>query len=100
MYFEIRFQQIAGQFESDAIVKAGSKAYIGDNEIKCRLKITLGLWKALLRSFSNEVFINNLADQFLKLSMLLLARYLKWFDVALKVLQLLVVISSLIVCVF
>ncbi|KAJ3639766.1 hypothetical protein Zmor_003106 [Zophobas morio] len=84
VYFEIRFQQIAGQFESDAIVKAGSKAYIGDNEIKCRLKITLGLWKALLRSFSNEVFINNLADQFLKLSMLLLARYLKWFDVALK----------------
>jgi hypothetical protein len=84
VYFEIRFQQIAGQFESDAILKPGFKMYINANEINCTLKITLALWKALSLTFSPEVFIDNLADQFLKLSMLLVARYLKWFEVALQ----------------
>ncbi|XP_044257467.1 conserved oligomeric Golgi complex subunit 2 [Tribolium madens] len=84
VYFEIRFQQIAGQFETDAIVKPGAMMYSDSNEIDCFLKITLALWTALKTTFNPEVFINNLADQFLKLSMLLLARYLKWFEVALQ----------------
>ncbi|EFA11346.2 conserved oligomeric Golgi complex subunit 2 [Tribolium castaneum] len=83
VYFEIRFQQIAGQFETDAIAKPGTM-YSDSNEINCSLKITLALWTALKTTFNDEVFINNLADQFLKLSMLLLARYLKWFEVALQ----------------
>ncbi|RZB38819.1 conserved oligomeric Golgi complex subunit 2, partial [Asbolus verrucosus] len=84
VYFEIRFQQIAGQFESDAIIKPGRNAYLSSNEINCTLRITLALWEALSVTFNSDVFINNLADQFLKLSMLLLARYLKWFEVALE----------------
>lgn len=87
VYFEIRFQQIAGQFETEAIAKPGADIYLNKNEINCTLKITLGLWKALKSTFNSEVFINNLADQFLKLGLLLLARYLKWFEVALQVIN-------------
>lgn len=85
VYFEICFQQIAGQFESDAVIKPGPNIYVGTNEIGCKLRITNALWKAMNLCFSKEIFIDNLADQFLKLSMLLLARYLNWFEVALKV---------------
>lgn len=84
VYFEIRFQQIAGAFESETIIKPNYQEQIGSNSINCALKVTFALYKALLRTFDTAVFIDNISDQFLRLSMLLLSRYLRWFDSAIQ----------------
>lgn len=84
VYFEIRFQQIAGAFESEAIIKSNYQEQVDENSLNCALKVTFALYKALLRTFDSTVFIDNLSDQFLRLSMLLLSRYLRWFDTALE----------------
>lgn len=80
VYFEIRFQQIASQFETDLTIKPNdSSIFNGDNDFGFKLKITLDLYVALKKCFNGHVFIDQLADHFLKFSMFLLSRYIMWF---------------------
>lgn len=83
VYFEIRYQQIAGGFENDVLTN--TDIYSSNNEISCKLKNTLALWKALKKCYDKDVYLDQLADQFLKLSMMLLSRYLRWFTMVLQV---------------
>ncbi|XP_044765153.1 conserved oligomeric Golgi complex subunit 2 [Coccinella septempunctata] len=85
VYFEIRFQQIASQFETDLMIKPNdSSIHNGENDFGFKLKITLNLYVALKKCFDSNVFIDQLADHFLKFSMFLLSRYIMWFKKALE----------------
>lgn len=92
VYFEIRFQQIASQFETDLTIKPNdSSIFNGDNDFGFKLKITLDLYVALKKCFNGHVFIDQLADHFLKFSMFLLSRYIMWFK---KILEQVKVLKS------
>ncbi|KAJ8934877.1 hypothetical protein NQ314_013153 [Rhamnusium bicolor] len=84
VYFEIRYQQIAGGFENDILIENGDIYASANNELSCKLKNTLSLWKTIAQCFNEDVYIDQLADQFLKLSMMLLSRYLRWFKITLQ----------------
>lgn len=79
VYYEIRFQQIDGNFEKYMLSKPSPEIYNANQDVYC-LKITTALLEAISRCFESDVFLEHLSDQFIKLSMLLLSRYLKWFD--------------------
>ncbi|CAG9816969.1 unnamed protein product [Phaedon cochleariae] len=83
VYFEIRYQQIAGTFENNIQVDH-SEMYCSPNELTCKLGPTLGLWTAVSQCFHEHIYLDQLADQFLKLSMMLLSRYLIWFETVIK----------------
>lgn len=85
VYFEIMFQQIAGKFENDLLANLSNDMYASPNELNCSLKLTQCFVAALKQCFQADVFMDHLADQFLKVSMLLLSRYLMWFNTKLKV---------------
>ncbi|KAJ8923751.1 hypothetical protein NQ315_010332 [Exocentrus adspersus] len=82
VYFEIRYQQIAGGFETDIL--NNTDVYASNNELSCKLKNTITLWKAVRRCYDEHVYLDQLADQFLKLSLMLLSRYLRWFQTTLQ----------------
>ncbi|CAH0562641.1 unnamed protein product [Brassicogethes aeneus] len=84
VYFEIRFQQIAGKFETDLLNNLNEDIYAPKNDLNVTLKLTQCFMAVLTKCFQPDVFIEHLADQFLKLSMLLLTRYLLWFKTRLK----------------
>lgn len=81
VYFEIRFQQIANNFETNIAIE---NIYCNDNELNCKLNVTIVFWKCVQQCFHPDIFINHLSDQFVKLFLLLLARYLKWFEMILQ----------------
>lgn len=90
VYFEIRFQQIAGKFEAETIfdpielLDSNLKDQRNENEL-FSLKITNQLCSCIKQCFQEEVFLVQLADQFFRLMMLLVSRYLRWFEVFLNV---------------
>ncbi|XP_050519326.1 conserved oligomeric Golgi complex subunit 2 [Diabrotica virgifera virgifera] len=84
VYLEIRYQKIASDFESALDVEV-NEFYAAKNEISCKLKPTLALWIAVSQCFDKDIYLDQLADQFIRLSMLLLSRYLKWSETTLKV---------------
>ncbi|KAF7267137.1 hypothetical protein GWI33_019629 [Rhynchophorus ferrugineus] len=80
VYFEIKFQQIAGNFESENLNLSLQNIYLGNNELSLTLKPTISLIKSLETCFQGNVYIDQLADQFIKLSLMLISRYLKLID--------------------
>lgn len=82
VYFEIRFQQIATKLEEEIVT---CKTIYGGNSEGFKIKITAEILKAVKRCFDNDTFLVLLAGQFLKLSMLILSRYLTWLDGYIKV---------------
>ncbi|KAK4872144.1 hypothetical protein RN001_016268 [Aquatica leii] len=89
VYFEILFQQISAKFESELLLDLSdcdnydwNKINASDNLFK--LKVTESLWSSIKQCFDDGVFLTHLVDQILKLMILLLSRYLKWFDGCLK----------------
>lgn len=83
VYLEIRYQRIAGNFET-AIYFEKNEFISPKNEISCYLKPTIALWNAVSQCFGEDVYLDQLADQFVKLSMLTLSRYLKWCETTLQ----------------
>ncbi|XP_057672437.1 conserved oligomeric Golgi complex subunit 2 [Diorhabda carinulata] len=83
VYLEIRYQRIAGDFET-AIYFESNEFVSPDNEISCYLKPTVALWNAVSQCFHEDIYLDQLADQFVKLSMLTLSRYLKWCETTLQ----------------
>lgn len=77
VYFEIRFQQISASFETD-IIENSQEVASEDSFLK--LKISVAFWRSLNHCFHAEVFLSHLADQFIKLSQLLLSRFLFYVD--------------------
>lgn len=95
VYFEIRFQQIASQFETDLMIKPNDPSiFNGENDFRFKLKITLNLYVALKKCFDSHVFIDQLADHFLKFSMFLLSRYIMWFKKTLEQVRIVILIIS------
>lgn len=80
VYFEIRFQQIVTKLEEEFLVNPFVTENSSQQENGFNLKITSEIWKSINRCFSADVFLELLSDQFLKLSMLILTRYLTWLD--------------------
>lgn len=78
VYFEIQYQKIAGAFESDFLIDK-DKMYAPQNYLHAKLKPTIALYVNISRCFEDDVYIDQLADQFIKLSLMLLSRYLKWY---------------------
>nr|XP_023011876.1 conserved oligomeric Golgi complex subunit 2 [Leptinotarsa decemlineata] len=83
VYFEIRYQRIAGNFETDILVDKNEMNSM-KNELSCKFKPTVALWVAVSECFHENSYLDQLADQFLKLSMMLLSRYLWWFQTILQ----------------
>lgn len=81
VYFEIRFQQISASFETDII----ENSFQTTNEHGfLKLKVSVACWRSIQHCFHPEVFLAHLSDQFIKLSLLLLSRYLYYVDAAIK----------------
>ncbi|XP_047994268.1 conserved oligomeric Golgi complex subunit 2 [Leguminivora glycinivorella] len=73
VYFQIRFQEIAGSFEATL-----QSAPIKQEKDGLVLKETYSCWVALQQCWSDGVYIEALAHKFWKLSLQLLARYSTW----------------------
>lgn len=84
VYFEIEYQKIASEFESEILVEK-DKISASNNYLHCKFKPTLALYMGVSQCFNEDVYIDQLSDQFLKLSLMLLSRYLKWFEQHLQV---------------
>lgn len=80
VYFEIRFQQIVAKIEEELLINTFSYEKEKVDGIQFHLKVTKEIWKSLKKCFSPDVFLDLLADQFVKLSMLILSRYVTYFD--------------------
>ncbi|KAH1023656.1 hypothetical protein HUJ04_012820 [Dendroctonus ponderosae] len=75
VYFEIKFQQIAGKFESDTLHFTLDNITADLSRHSFKLKLTEIMWNAIVCCFQEDTYIDQLADQFIRLSMLLLSRY-------------------------
>ncbi|XP_066152987.1 conserved oligomeric Golgi complex subunit 2 isoform X2 [Euwallacea fornicatus] len=87
VYFEIKFQQISGKFESEIIdltLDNISTATNNQDTQEFSLKPSAVLYQALQSCFDKDVYIDQLADQFIKLTMMLLSRYLRTMENLLK----------------
>ncbi|CAF4798280.1 unnamed protein product [Pieris macdunnoughi] len=73
VYFQIRFQEIAGGFEASLKLKPVQQS---NNEFV--LEETSKCWKALQDCWSEGIFIEALSHKFWKLSLQLLSRYCSW----------------------
>ncbi|KAF5300356.1 hypothetical protein FQR65_LT00976 [Abscondita terminalis] len=85
VYFEILFQQISAKFESELLFDLtkcddSSWSSIAASDELFKLKVSEALWNNIQQCFNDDLFLTHLADQILRLTILLLSRYLKWFD--------------------
>lgn len=78
VYFEIRFQQIVTHLEEEILTC--KSVYETSDAAKFKIKMTGEIWKSIKRCFASDTFLELLSDQFLKLSMLILSRYLTWLN--------------------
>ncbi|XP_013182999.2 conserved oligomeric Golgi complex subunit 2 [Amyelois transitella] len=76
VYFQIRFQEIAGKYE----VSLHNNPTI-ENSNSFILKETQACWRALQECWAEGVYIDALAHKFWKLSLQLLSRYAHWASV-------------------
>lgn len=76
VYFQLRFQEIAGQFET-TLVTAFTPAPEGSMYQLCASQV---LWECLQHCWHDNVFLNPLCHRFWKLTLQLLSRYGVWVD--------------------
>ncbi|XP_062503035.1 conserved oligomeric Golgi complex subunit 2-like isoform X2 [Corticium candelabrum] len=72
VYFQIRFQEIASQFES---ILESPFSVASDDFL---LQVTSVLWRCLHSCWSDDVFLTSLAHRFWKLSIQLISRFVVW----------------------
>ncbi|GFS46001.1 conserved oligomeric Golgi complex subunit 2 [Nephila pilipes] len=82
VYFQIRFQEIAGKFELDLFEDGFAKS--NDKSLPYMLKATVSLWYCLNLCWSDTVFLPFLRNDFWKLTMQLLSRYNIWANSCIK----------------
>ncbi|XP_026760513.2 conserved oligomeric Golgi complex subunit 2 [Galleria mellonella] len=73
VYFQIRFQEIAGSYES--VLQNNPTIQNNDGFI---LKETYACWKAMQSCWSNGIYIDTLGHKFWKLTLQILSRYAHW----------------------
>lgn len=73
VYFQIRFQEIAGKFEATL-----QKSPISEHNNGFVLRETQTCWSAIEECWSEGIFIETLAHKFWKLTMQMLSRYTTW----------------------
>ncbi|XP_069741155.1 conserved oligomeric Golgi complex subunit 2 isoform X2 [Narcine bancroftii] len=76
VYYQIRFKEIAGNFE--ATLSEDLKEAPDGSEF--RLQVTCILWQNLMKCWDDRIFLPPLAHRFWKLTLQLLARYIKWIE--------------------
>ncbi|XP_072912679.1 conserved oligomeric Golgi complex subunit 2 [Hemitrygon akajei] len=76
VYYQIRFKEIAGNLE--ASLSEGLKEAPDGSEF--RLQVTCILWQNLMKCWDDRVYLPPLAHRFWKMTLQLLARYVKWVD--------------------
>ncbi|XP_060537308.1 conserved oligomeric Golgi complex subunit 2 [Cylas formicarius] len=77
VYFEIKFQQIAGSFETEIYNIQLTSIQSSQNKHSFKLKPSVVLWNTIESCFQHDVYIDQLADQFLRLSLMAVSRYTK-----------------------
>ncbi len=83
VYFQIRFQEIAGAFET-ALLSPFEE--VPDESVDCfHLTASHNLWQCLEQCWREDVFLQPLCHRFWKLTLQLLARYAKWIEDVIEV---------------
>ncbi|KAJ4444222.1 hypothetical protein ANN_06013 [Periplaneta americana] len=84
VYFQIRFQEIAGTLEN--AMSEGNPQVLsgGPAPTDFQLRITTTAWDCLMRCWANGVFLEQLTHRFWKLNLQILARYYTWVGEALE----------------
>lgn len=76
VYFQIRFQEIAGTFESSLLVPCTAK----DADAPLYVNVTSQFWLCLERCWNQDVFLSALSHRFWKLTLQLTSRLSKWLS--------------------
>ncbi|XP_014670067.1 PREDICTED: conserved oligomeric Golgi complex subunit 2-like isoform X2 [Priapulus caudatus] len=76
VYFQIRFQEIAGTYESSLI----SAFEMSVDDSLFHLAASVQLWCGLCQCWEDHVYLSTLAHRFWKLSLQLLKRYASWLQ--------------------
>ncbi|CAG5132349.1 unnamed protein product, partial [Candidula unifasciata] len=76
VYFQIRFQDIAGSFE--AALCSGLSSPTGPSEF--RLLSSNSLWLSLMHCWNDSIYLPTLTHRFVKLNLQLLSRYKTWLE--------------------
>ncbi|KAJ9579162.1 hypothetical protein L9F63_024732 [Diploptera punctata] len=84
VYFQIRFQEIAGSVEMVMIEGSANTLSTGSETKDFHLRTTTTIWNSLLHCWSNGVFLHQLTHRFWKLNLQILARYYTWVGEALE----------------
>ncbi|XP_050314006.1 conserved oligomeric Golgi complex subunit 2 [Anthonomus grandis grandis] len=84
VYFEIVFQQIAGKFESETLNLGINNYVAGNSNPSFRVRASVALWHAFKSCFHESIYIEQLADSFVKMSFMLLSRYIRLLENVLK----------------
>ena len=83
VYFEICFQQIAGHLENEIVHSQNIEDVLIENDtlsLNFKLKLFSTFWKCMSDCFHPDIYLAPLSNQFIKLSMLLLSRLLRFVD--------------------
>lgn len=80
IYFQIRFQELAGEFESSLFTAFNKCPGVS----QFHLNSTFHLWSSLQRCWDDEIYLTPLCHRFWKLNIQMLARYSTWLDEAYK----------------
>ncbi|ESO93530.1 hypothetical protein LOTGIDRAFT_232605 [Lottia gigantea] len=75
VYFQIRFQDIAGSFETALVT-----GFNNSQESTFQLMSTSVLWQCLHKCWKKEIYLPALSHRFWKLTIQLLSRYTAWLD--------------------
>jgi len=78
IYFQLRFQEIAGQLESSLnnTVQITNTSQSSEFVLSC----SATLWDCLLQCWSQEIYLSSLGHRFFRLSMQLITRYNNWIQ--------------------
>lgn len=85
IYFQIRFQEIAGAFENVLSETINNQCFVSDpSPDDFKLNATKLCWTSLTSCWAQGVFIVALTHRFFKLNLQILSRYCTWVDTAIK----------------
>ncbi|XP_077290778.1 conserved oligomeric Golgi complex subunit 2 [Arctopsyche grandis] len=84
IYFQIRFQEIAGSFENVLSETINNQSFSSGDSEEYRLNATKICFTSLTSCWAQGIFILTLTHRFFKLTLQIISRYCTWIDVAIK----------------
>lgn len=75
VYFQIRFQEIAGLFENSLVI-----GFNKTTENEFYLTASYQMWESIYKCWQSNVYLPTLVHRFLRLTLQLLSRYSAWID--------------------